>query len=628
MNRFLKSRRMVVVSSSIVIIISCISVALLIRPIDAKTVEVHPDWSRGIAVGATNWNQPPAVAASSNGQAIHLAWGDNPSNNVGVHYLQFNDRAERVIDQRLSNLEGTPQSIQIVLDGQERPHIFVLARLPGDSVTRVLLWSPNSNAGAHATPISPANVDVQSCAVVARQDVFEVFFTGEPDSDDPGVYFARVNADDTIVTQAQLNAHPARDVSATVDRNRTIHLVWSEMQSAKTRRVFYQTFPAMPQPAEGKLIGEEMPAAAKIALDDERVYVLWGQALRGSAQAGGGTGYINLSTFPIDQAQRLQPANVDLPSIAQIAFTPYRGDYRLTLTTSAKPVSGIRPAELLYAPMPVATRGKELTVMAIAGLGFSSATDLLGRPPAPPVIEADDSIPASRLMRILERGTQVRVVPVMLFLRDGAVVDYQVIGYSNGISFSPNGAADRNGNLYASWLVGSSWQGYHVYYASTAPGAHAQFDTVDLTDMLLGTTGTLWKMLAGFALLPFFPFLVAPAMLIAVIYTVLGSHSELMHDPKSYRILVLACLAYWSIKQVVLGAVLSDPIIVQALEGASHSIAVWSIQVAIALIAAAITWRQIARQRIHSALWAILLFCGVDMLLSMLMAGPTLAMTG
>jgi hypothetical protein len=117
-------------------------------------------------------------------------------------------------------------------------------------------------------------------------------------------------------------------------------------------------------------------------------------------------------------------------------------------------------------------------------------------------------------------------------------------------------------------------------------------------------------------------------MLIAVIYTVFGSHSELMHDPKSYRILVLACLAYWSIKQVVLGAVLSDPIIVQALEGASHSLAVWSIQVAIALIAAAITWRQIARQRIHSALWAILLFCGVDMLLSMLMAGPTLAITG
>jgi|GEM_PF-2933850 hypothetical protein len=629
MRSIFKSRRLKFLLVGVILLAILAIVALSLRPVDAKTAKIQPDWSRGLRIGSTPWNQPPAVAVADAGKHIHLAWGASRSSGVGVHYLQLNERAARVSEQWLEPLEGTPQSVRVLLDDQARPHVFAMARLPGENNARVLHWLLAADGAPRAAqPVSPAHVDAQSYAVVARQGGFDVFCAAEPESNALGLYVARINADGATTAELRLNDHPAKEVSAQVDQRGIAHVIWGEATAPKTRDVFYAVFPNAPQPVAGTRIAIGVTAPAKIGLDGQRVYALWGEALRGNAYAGAGAGYTNLISFPIGEPQRVEFGSLNIPELGQIEFTPYRGDYNIRLISRATAPPGIQDTRLLFAPAPIAGQRGDLAVAQVAGLGFPGLSDWLGRPLQPEVVDVPPAATQHRLFRLLEYGVQARVLPVLLLLRDGRVIGYQVIGYHDGLSANPVVAADQAGDLYAAWLIGSTWEGFQVYYAATTAAARGQLDAVDATDVLVGVAQTAWKMLAGLALLPFVPVVFAPALIIAVIFTVFGSQSELIYDRQSYVILALGCAAYWLVKEVLLGSVLGDPLIGRELEGWSRTAVVWGLQFGIAAVSALIVWRQIATRRINSALWAILLFCGCDMLLSMLTAGPTLALRG
>src|SRR5512136_2839265 len=131
--RKLSSRQIkLVIGSAIVLVATLVVGALWARPIEDKTPKVQPDWSRGMRLGKTPWNQPPAICASDDGQRIHLAWPGHSPTGPAVHYVQLNEGARRVAEQWSGALQGTPQSVQVLLDNQGRPHIFVMARMPGE----------------------------------------------------------------------------------------------------------------------------------------------------------------------------------------------------------------------------------------------------------------------------------------------------------------------------------------------------------------------------------------------------------------------------------------------------------------------------------------------------------------
>jgi hypothetical protein len=629
MNRAIGSRRWRFVFAVVTLVAFVAVVSLFARPTDAKTAKIQPDWSRGLRIGSTPWSQPPAIAISNDGKRVHLVWNDSRASGVGVHYVQLNERAELSAEQWLGNMEGTPQSVRILLDQQERPHVFVMARLPGESNARVVHWMLDANGTPRmSSPVSPTDADVQSFDVATRQGLFDLFFAAEPGSVAQGLYYARLNADGNLLDQLQLNTSAAKEVSVQVDQRDAIHLIWGEATSPRTRRVLYAEFAQIPGETEGVQVAKDIKAPAKIGLDDRNIYILWGEAIKGNAYTGAGTGYTSGISFLFGEPQRADFHDINIPELGQIDLIRHDGAYQIHFLSSTTTPPGIGNTNLIFAPSPIGGQHGELAVAQIAALAFPGLSDWLGRPRLPQVVDIPPATPQHRLFRLLEYGVEVRILPVLLLIHGGQVLGYQIIGYGDGISFNPVVAADANGNLYAAWLNGSTWEGFRVYFAATTSAARDQLDMIDLTDVLVGIATTGWKMLAGLALLPFFPIIVVPALLVALVYTVLGSQSELLYDRRSYVILVLGCAAYWVTKQVVLGAILSDPLIGRELEGWDRTALVWGMQLGIAAIAGAITWRQIATRKINSAMWAILLFCTIDMLLSMLSAGPTLAVRG
>jgi hypothetical protein len=189
-------------------------------------------------------------------------------------------------------------------------------------------------------------------------------------------------------------------------------------------------------------------------------------------------------------------------------------------------------------------------------------------------------------------------------------------------------AADTSGNLYAVWLTGSTGAGFGVYYAATTASARAHLDGRDLTDLMVGAVTITWQMLGGLALLPFFPLIVLPAIVIVIAYSAFGQSSGSLGDRRSYIVLVVSCLVYWLAKEIILGGVLTEPVLAQGLVGWSRTIVIWAIQLAIAAVAGWIAWRVAMHQWTDSIFWSILAFIACDMLLTVLAAGPTLAVRG
>ncbi len=593
-NRLLKSRRpkLKLALTGITVLAALIAIILLARPIDNKTDKIQPDWSRGTIVGRSPFSQQPGMAASADGKHIHLAWPDNGPHGTGVHYIRMNEHTQRVAEQWVEGLAGTPMSVQVVLDEQERPHVFAVSRLRGQEIQRLIHWSSADDA-KRTTPqtVSPADVAAESYAVALRQGAFDLLWTANPDSDARGVYYTRLDASGQVIAERRLNQRPAEQVYAQADRSGGLHAVWVEMVTSTQWQVFYAAFPTgEPQPTDG-ITMTRSDAFPKLGLDGQRVYILWGREVKGGMMAGMGfTAYVS---FPLGHPESATQESLYIPESGQPEYIPYQGEYKLNLADATLRTRSDF-TNLLHSPAPAAGQHDVMAIAAIAALSF---------------------------------GLNEGIVPALVIFQDGKAVGYQVIGYNQGFNTRPVLAADKSGHLYAVWLTGSTGAGFRMYYAATTPAARARQDRGDLTDLLVGTTVVFWRMLGGLALLPIFPLVVLPGLLIAVGYSVFGS-GETLYERRSYGVLIAACLAYWIAKEFVLGAVLADPAIGRELTGWNRTILIWGIQLVIAGVSGWFTWRQIARERTDSVFWATLIFILCDMVLTMLVFGPTLALRG
>jgi len=119
-----------------------------------------------------------------------------------------------------------------------------------------------------------------------------------------------------------------------------------------------------------------------------------------------------------------------------------------------------------------------------------------------------------------------------------------------------------------------------------------------------------------------------PAIVIVIAYSAFGQGGAALDDRRSYIVLIVSCLVYWLAKEIILGAVLTEPVLAQGLVGWSRTIVIWAIQLAIAAVAGWVAWRVAMRQWMDSIFWSALTFIACDMVLTMLAAGPTLAMRG
>lgn len=593
MSKIFRSRRVALALTGLVLAAALVSGAFAARPIENKTSKIQADWSRGIRVGSSPWNQPPAIAAAADGRQIHLAWPDNRSAGMGVQYLQLDDHAQRVTEQWWG-VQGAPRAVRLMVDEHGRPHLFVLARMPGEQATRLIHCLPVADGTRPASmqAVSPADVEVQSYAVTAGPSgILQVMWTAEPASEARGLYYTRLNSEGQIITSQRLNERPALDVSAQVDHKGDIHVVWEETLGAKLWQVLYAVFSqGNLEPTEGVAI-DQADTVAVVGLDRQRVYILWGAEIKGGMFAG--MGFTRYVSFPFGDPQTRASAGLHIPANGRPEYRSYQGVYGFKTLASAS-ASADELTDLIHSPAPLAGQRDQMAVVTVAAMSF---------------------------------GIDRRVLPTLVILEDGQVVGYQVIAYNYGFNSRPALAADGAGNLYAAWLTGSTGAGFGVYYAATTAAARASLDRADLTDVLVGAATLVWQMLGGLSLLPFFPLIILPALIVAVGYSVFGG-GETLDNRRAWLALIIGCLAYWLTKELVLGSVLAEPVIGRQLSGWARTALVWAIQLVIAAVAAGVAARQIISKRTDSVFWSTLIFIICDMLLTMLMAGPTLALRG
>jgi len=589
------------IGSAIVLVAILVVGALRARPIEDKTPKVQPNWSRGTRLGKTPWNQPPAICASDDGQRIHLAWPGNSPAGPAVYYVQLNAGVRQMAEQWSGALQGTPQWVQMLLDNQGRPHIFVVARMPGETALRLVHWPLNADGTQRVSvePLSPPGVEVESYAVTSgREGTLHVFWSADPESDTRGLYHMRLDTDgQAIADDRRLNERPAHQVSAQADRNGNVHIIWGEDFSGPTRdtwyRVMYAAFSdGTLRPADGTFVAQ-VNAPPQLGLGDQHAYIFWGREIRGGVQAGmASTGYV---TFPLGQPAPGSSVDLSIPASSSSQYLAYQGEYKFKSLASAAQTKHTDMTNYVHSPAPVAGQHSDMAIAIAAALSF---------------------------------GGNERIVPTLVLLRDGQTIGYQAIAYNDGDSAQPVMAADTSGNLYAVWLNGSTGAGFRVYYAATTASARAYLDGSDLTDLMVGAVTITWQMLTGLALLPFFPLIVLPAIVIVVAYSAFGQGGEALSSRRSYIVLVVSCLVYWLAKEIILGGVLTEPVLAQGLEGWSRTIVIWAIQLAIAAVAGWIAWRVPMRRWTDSIFWSALTFIACDMLLTMLVAGPTLAVRG
>jgi hypothetical protein len=600
--RKLTSRQIKLVIGSTILLVAILAVgALRARPIEDKTPKIQPDWSRGIRMGKAPWNQPPVICASDDGQRIHVAWPGNSPAGPAVYYVQLNEGARQVAEQWSGALQGTPRWVQMLLDNQGRPHIFVMARMPGEMALRLVHWSLNADGTQRASvqPLSPPGVEVESYAVTSgREGILDVFWSADPDGDTRGLYYMRLDTDSqAIADDRRLNERPAQKVSAQADRNGNVHIIWGEDFSGPTSdtwyRVMYATFSdGTLQPADGTFVAQ-VNAPPRLGLGDQRAYIFWGREIRGGMR--GGMAFSGYATFPLGQPALGSSVDLSIPASSSSQYQAYQGEYKFKSLASATQTKYTDMTDYVNSPAPVAGQHSDIAVATVAALWF---------------------------------GGNERIVPTLVLLRDGQTIGYQVIGYNDGRNALPVMAADTSGNLYAVWLTGSTGAGFGVYYAATTASARAHLDGRDLTDLMVGAVTITWQMLGGLALLPFFPLIVLPAIVIVIAYSAFGQGSGSLGDRRSYIVLVVSCLVYWLAKEIILGGVLTEPVLAQGLVGWSRTIVIWAIQLAIAAVAGWIAWRVAMHQWTDSIFWSILAFIACDMLLTVLAAGPTLAVRG
>jgi hypothetical protein len=593
MQKTFKSRRARLVLGGVVFVAAIAGASLIARPIENKTDKIQPDWSRGTAIGFAPWNQPPAIAASDDGQHIHLAWpARKDPTHPGVQYLQLDENVRRLSEQWLGGLEGAPQTVKLILDGQGVPHVLGMARLPGASILQLLHWrlEPSGSPAVGPELVSLPGLAVEDYVVLpAAGGTLQVLWVADADSPARGLYHVALTPG---ASNRRLSSRPAEVISAQVDRLGTVHLIWEERLEAELWELFYARFEGDSlQPVEGISL-TQLHAYARLGLDDKLVYVVWGQEIRRGPYAG--LGFTDYVAFPIGQPASTTQRELSLPDEGLPEYLPYSGEFNVTTMANAERRKYSMPSNYLHSPAPLPGQRSEMALATVAGLTF---------------------------------GYNSRVVPALVLMRDGEAVGYHVMAYPLGSSVYPVVAADTSGNLYALWMSGSSAGGYRVYYAATTAAARAHLDGADLTDLLVGIASAVWKVVGGLALLPFLPLFLMPSFAILIAYTVFGGN-EVLSGRQSYVMMIVACLVYWLIKEFVLGGVLADPIIGRSLAGWSRTAVVWAVQLAIAAVAAWITWRQVAAKRIESIFWASLIFIVCDMLLTMVVAGPTLALRG
>ena len=572
--------------SLLVLVVICLALTLTACEAGTtKTRKVVPDWSRGQQLGVSALNQPIDIVAAK-GQ-VHVLWV--ALGGKTLYYVRLDHAGRIEVSSELQVSGAHPNSPKLVLNSDGS---FGALWTDNPNIPRALflaVYSPAGELRSGPVQLSPEGARVADLAVAGNLDGSHEVFWADEIPLDGGIHHLHLSGETASSDRLLIQAASSPSVRTADDG--TLHLAWVEEPSGRDNQVYYATLDSVTRALDKPIrIASYRTATGlisyppRLGLDNERVYLFWALEQRGGGMSPG-EAHTSFVSFPLTSPQPVEPATLDIPSMARPSYVRSSGSLpyqRLAMADAGWPTS------LLYMPATMSGQNDELGVF----LASEVAT----------------------------RNRTSREVVWAIF-EDGVLKGYQLPSLA-GSALRPCGALDEDDNVHLVWLNAGGFGRYDVYYASTSAAVRASLDRVTLQDRATDLLDRVWSLAPAIGFFPPVFLLWTFASFVWVILYYFVRVEGGMERRGSRIALAIAILLYLFSKLFLMPGVLFYAPFLDRVPQNLQMIPILGTPIFTLLIAVAALWLY-SRKREYKSLFAMYLILVVtDALLSMIIYVP------
>lgn len=553
-------------------------------------------WARGLNVGTANLREPAAITVTDQGRKAHLIWAQKGDYGTDIHFTLVDREAGVQVSENLQSGLFLPRTYRLFVTPRGQIHLLTLAKSNKDGVSGVyhLLISEQGELVAGPELVSPPDQSVESYDAALLPDGQASLVWESSRESGGGLYQRTIDlASGARGDIVMVNAR-GEGPSLAWDETGVLHLVWHVDDGVRgVRDIFYTGFPhAVVEASDGFLLtthGRSDSASYSqpvVGYDDGHVYVFWHSEIVAGMEAG--TGKTLFLAFPKGRPESVAPREILIPDLPG-GGAPTRADELWYTPISANMVM-VSSSYVIY-PSPISSTASELSLLLSAKTTY-------------------------RMQEAMQ--------PVMAVLEDGVQIGYAPVARTDHLSYFPVGVRDSQENGYSVWLDYRGGGRYPVYLSATSPewkaGALQMTGRAITTDV---SRELAFGLLAVVALIPMSLLILLLPLAWIVILLLLGRAAHL--DTRSGRIeLGVAIAIFYVTKIAAFLYLLSSPSLLRTMPQAWASVLLFAIPVSIFVIAVIPLLIYVRRADPPGLPTGFFLFAITDLLLTMLVYGPTL----
>ncbi|MDI7277218.1 MAG: hypothetical protein QME94_14680 [Anaerolineae bacterium] len=500
-------RKRTLLLSALGLSLACLVTAC--APTPARTQAAGPDWSRGVLLGESSFNEAVGFHAEADGERVHLAWGEVSGAGDRIRYLQLDGEATVVRDIALPLPVRSPHQLRLLPDGQGG---LVMCYLSGIAESRRLHSAHLDSDGqvlARAEEISGLSPEVDDYTAVATPSGIEVFWSNEW-LRTRGLYHLRMDRSGAPLTPSRLLVPGGYAPHAQLDRDGRLHLTWLQEPGYYEMKVYYATYDigqsTLGEPAlvaSFNLRSKATRYGPVLALSEDRVHIFWSWqymapgGLYFGSDALAGEGELHYVSFPTGAPEQAEGRTLVLRADVRPHYGPAQGIYAYSQLAPTGPGGGQVTVDIAppgpWLPMRLVSLYRERDEK--CGIGTS-----LVCMPAPAPGQRDEVALGLVLLTSTRSRTSLQIG--VAYLADGEEKGYQLAARGRRALVRPVLAADERGQLHLAWLESAGFNRYQVYYASTRPEVRRALGRPGADDVVTVLQGLGWNLVQAASIMP------------------------------------------------------------------------------------------------------------------------------
>lgn len=549
-----------------------------------RTDPVRSGWSRGLPLAAAEFGDRPALAVSA--AARWVVWGDAVDGEPGLMAGRIGDDGVLVGVSPVGIPAHYPHSPRLFLQKGELILFLLFRTEAGIDRLAVQRLSEEGRPVGGLIPVSPDDHDVASYAVTQTPGGF-VAVWGEGER---GLYSQVIPVDLQPNGPPQLLAPAGRNPAIAQDQSGSVHAVWLVSPAPGVAELHYGVIASDGSTSlDSRYLGRVtgglgalfLPPALTVA--QGWAYAALSVDYRGGLQAG--TVETHVFAVPPEGAGEVRKLPMYVPPLLPESYADLGVGLRMD------PVA--------------AEQGPGTSVRAIGGYSRELGVGII--------------VVAAKLSSLRREEYQ----PALVFLEDGREMGWSPLAITNGSPVAVELTQSACG-WHVAWVDMHASGDYTVLYASTSPAERAVLDRFSSADLVHVLLTVLSGLAAGLAAIPLFLLAAVPGIVVIAGHYILGGEGDL-RGGRSKILLAMGLVPYVVLKLLFISGLVARFPFEEWLApsvGRALSIALPAAFLGGGLLATGLYWR---RSQEPGLLPAYAVFVGVDILLSLVLVGASLA---